>query len=348
MILIDALKVKKEYGEKLKRYLARRNLLNKEYTLLSDNSFIYLPVTEATAGDLEELKKRFGAIPTRKHLQRRRTEQYGKIVSSIIGNRSGNITKRYDLLGNIAIIEADKQYARKIATAIMRLNKNVESVYRKAGAVSGRYRTREYKYVAGKRIYVATYKENGCIFKFDIRKVFFSPRLGYERGRIAAQAGDRENVIVMFAGVGPFAIEIAKKHRTSRVVAIELNRQAVRYMKENAILNKVENVVPVAGDVKKVAAKYAGYADRIVMPLPKSSEKFLEEAFKVAKRQAIVHYYSFTDANDPFKSLEEKLGAFFKARKAKISILNERIVRPYSARTVEVVIDFRIEKSEGF
>ena len=41
-----------------------------------------------------------------------------------------------------------------------------------------------------------------------------------------------------FAGVGPFAIEIAKSHPRASVLAIELNPSAYGYMLKNIRLNK--------------------------------------------------------------------------------------------------------------
>ena len=99
----------------------------------------------------------------------------------------------------------------------------------------------------------------------------------------------------MFAG--PFAIELAKRFKGSMVTAIEENPASVRYMKENIALNKLKNVVPVKGDVKKVAKRYKETADRIIMPLPWSSLDFLDQAALVAKRRATVHIYIFGKIN---------------------------------------------------
>jgi len=46
----------------------------------------------------------------------------------------------------------------------------------------------------------------------------------------------------MFAGVGPFALLLAR--RGARVVAIDKNPVAVKYLRENAILNKIDLEIP--------------------------------------------------------------------------------------------------------
>jgi tRNA G37 N-methylase Trm5 len=59
--------------------------------------------------------------------------------------------------------------------------------------------------------------------------------------------------MVMFAGVGPYAIQIAKKQpKVKEVIAIEINPVAVKYAKENVVLNKVQDKVKVIeGDVRE-------------------------------------------------------------------------------------------------
>jgi len=252
--------------------------------------------------------------------------------------------KSFDLFGDIAVIDSIPKNARAMAKLLISGNSNIKTVLRKGGAVSGRYRTRKYIYVAGKRNFSAVYKENGCVFKFDLRKTFFSPRLSFERHRIASAAKEGENVIVMFAGAGPFAIELAKVHRKSLVVGIELNKQAYLYMVDNASINKTSNVVAVHGDVRKMAHMYEGFADRIVMPLPKTAHTFLDSVYICAKQRCIVHYYSFGSRESVFDDEWARISRFFSSAGAKAAIIGKRVVRPYSSNEVEAVLDIELEK----
>ena len=229
--------------------------------------------------------------------------------------------------------------AKKVAGAIMRTNRSIRTVLRKGGAVKGRYRTRKFHFVAGRKNYIANYRENGCTFRFDVRTAFFSARLAYERKRIAGLAKGGEKVVVMFSGVGPFAIEIAKAHGTCRVVAIELNKEAHKAALENKRLNRIDNVALVQGDVKKLAPEYKGFADRIVMPLPKGASKFLAEALLVAKDSCVVHYYAFCRA-DREKETVERIRKFVESRGRKFRLIGKRTVRPYSSKEIEIVVDF--------
>ncbi len=268
---------------------------------------------------------------------------YRTLLLKSLGKKSyDEATKSFDVLGGTAVIDAEPKVAKKVADALMRSNPRISTVLRKGGAVSGEFRTRKYYYVKGRRSFVVEHRENGCVFRFDIRKTYFSPRLSFERARIAAMAKDGETVVDMFAGVGPYAIEIAKSHKASRVVAIELNRDAYESMVENIRLNKAGNVTPLCGDAKKLVAKYSRSADRIIMHLPKSGPEFLEAAEGMARKGCVVHYYAFGSIDGAFEENEKVLRDFFRKKKRRIRVLSERQVRPYSASEIEVVIDFAV------
>lgn len=255
------------------------------------------------------------------------------------------IPRSYDLVGDIAIVEIKdevKKHEKEIAKAIMAIHKNIFVVAKKASAMSGEFRTRKLKIIAGERRTETLYKEHDCIMRLDVAKAYFSSRLSNERKRIAELIKPKENVLVFFAGVGPFALVIAKKNPKASVTGIELNHVAVNYFKENIYLNKLKNCEAILGDVKRQARKFANSANRILMPLPQSAETFLDAAFTVAKNKAVVHFYNFAPADDPFSQAKEKISAAAKKNKCKIKIVNEKIVRPYAPHIVQVCIDFQV------
>ncbi len=253
-------------------------------------------------------------------------------------------SKSYDIVGNIAVIDADPKHAKALAEQVMATNKNVKTVLRKGGAISGKFRTRKHIYVMGRRNYVAQYKENNCVFMVDLRKAFFSTRLAFERQRIVNLSKDGETVLVMFAGVGPFAIEIAKRNKASKVIAVELNEDACRYMRDNVSLNKTVNVEVVNEDVLIYSKKNKDIADRIIMPLPMSSFNFLSSAYESAKKTCIINYYAFGSKDTAFEDSKNIIKNYFSKLKCETKILGRRIVRPYSSKSIEVVLDLVIKK----
>jgi len=197
------------------------------------------------------------------------------------------------------------------------------------------------KYVAGEKSKEALYRENQCSFRFNIDKTYFSPRLSNERKEIAGKVKKKDEVLVMFAGVAPFSIVIAKKSKAN-VVSNEINRQANKYAKINVDLNNLKDKVElVQGDIKRIAPKLKKKFDVIVMPRPQLKESFLKEAFKLSKKSTRIYYYDFCKQGE-INDIVEKVKSEAKKSRKKIKILNKKVageIAPYRAR---VRIDFKI------
>jgi tRNA (guanine37-N1)-methyltransferase len=327
-------RVEKGKAEGLKKFLKKNGMLNSSYGVFGSNSFIYFPLNGELDDKTEKAARKLGA--------RLVDKKFKPLKGRMQGNRATmDAARGYDLYGNIAVIDATPFAAKKMARLLMKSNKNIKTVLRKGGSVSGKYRTRKFIFVSGERNYIATYRENGCLFRFDVRKVFFSTRLAYERKRISDLVRDGEHVMVLFAGVGPYAIVIAKNHRKSKVIAIELNSSACKNMRDNIILNKTRNVICEKGDVNKFGDKYKGFADRIVMPLPKDSSSFLPVALKMSKKGCIIHYYHFCRA-DKVEAAANSVKLFFRKRGVSARVINQRVARPYSSKEIEIVLDVRV------
>jgi len=342
--------INKIYAEKVKKILVKNNLIDGTRKVLHENDMVGFPILNID----NNIKKLFGRLKIKFELKEINESSIleKKVPLKEIIKDEKRISKRYDILGNIAIInirdlnsnKGAKEEILKAANAIMKFHPNIKTVVAKASAVSGIYRTRKFRYIAGKRTYVAEYKENNCIFKFDIRKSFFSNRLSYERTRIIKNVKNNENVIVMFAGVGPFSIEIAKAHPSANIVSIELNKHAFNAMVKNIKLNKVSNVEPVLGDVKKVSKEYRNFADKIIMPLPKDSMNFLDDAFIVARNGAVVTLYTFGQSETVLKETKNKIKMHAKKHRYKVKFIFNRVVKPYSRSEDEIVVDYKIIK----
>ncbi len=264
----------------------------------------------------------------------------------------------FDQIGSIAIVEISsgvEKQAKQIAAEIMQTNKHITSVYAKSSEMQGIYRVRKLKFLAGKKTTITTYKESGCVFELDVAKVYFSPRLAFERTRIANEVKNGEKILALFAGVGPFPIVIAKKlkneGKTPNIIANELNPTAVKYLNKNVAANKVQEMIIVEkGDAAKTLKKHEKWANRVIMPLPHTAEKFLPLAIDATAAGGVVHFYGFgphrsektRKPTNPFKKLEEKIKRMCKEKKRKCKIVFKRVVRPYSPFSVQVVIDFKV------
>ena len=257
----------------------------------------------------------------------------------------------FDTLGNIAIIEVPKGLGKKqrlIAKAVLDSNPAIKTVVKKTGAHQGKFRVEPVRFLAGEKNLTADYRESGCRFRVSLGKVFFSPRLSMERLRIAKLIQPGEVVGAFFAGVGPFPIVFAKNSEMKQAVAIELNPVAVKDLKFNIGLNKLNPdkknpvIIALEGDVNKIVPKkFKGRFDRIAMPIPKSANTFLKAALLGIKPSGgVIHFYSFSSAENPFEPIEKIIEAECEKNGFKVKFVFERQVRTFSKDTVQVVIDF--------
>ena len=261
------------------------------------------------------------------------------------------LVKSFDSVGNIAVIEIPPELEKKekiIGEALLGVNPRFETVCKIAGAHKGAFRVQPVKVIAGKRNKTALYVESGCRMKVDLGKVFFSPRLSHERERIGKLIKKGEVVGAFFAGVGPFPLVFAKNSPMKKAVAIELNPHAVKLMRENIVLNKVqEKIEPVLGDVNKLAStKFKGKFDRAVMPLPKDAGGFLEATMLSIKPSGgTIHFYQFSPIDDPFTGPLKKIRETATKLGLKTRVLRKKMVRSFSAQTIQVVLDFKVKKA---
>lgn len=161
----------------------------------------------------------------------------------------------FDIIGDIAILEIPDELRKKeklIAKTLIKIHKNIKTVYKKSGERKGVYRLRKIKKILGNGP-ETMHKESGCLFKMDVEKTYFSVRESTERLRISEKIKPRENILVLFSGVGPFGIVAAKNHKDSKIDMVEINPMACKYAQENIGINRVsENVRSFCGNANKV------------------------------------------------------------------------------------------------
>jgi tRNA (guanine37-N1)-methyltransferase len=236
----------------------------------------------------------------------------------------------FDTLGSIALVKmADEiaPYAHQIGKAIIATQKSIKTVCMDSGIVD-EFRTRNVKVVAGDKTTETVHREYGMTFRMDVARVFFSPRLATEREVVARNVEAGEVVIDMFAGIGPFSVLIAKTRSPKVVYAIDLNPEAIRFMKENIALNKAGAVIPILGDAREEIAKLEK-ADRIIMNLPHDASGFVADALKALKSGGTIHYYEIMDD----AALQPRLDEITDIARREGRVMNElarRKVKSYS------------------
>jgi len=254
--------------------------------------------------------------------------------------------KSFDVFGNIIIVKFSKEFKvrdkKKFAKNLLNRYKSVKTVLEKTGKFKGRLRKQMTKWLAGEKTKESLYRENGCVFRFNIDKTYFSPRLNNERKEIAGKIKKGDEVLVMFAGVGPYPIVIAKNSLVGKVYLNEINREANKYAQLNIELNKLKDkVVLLPGDIKRAARKIKEKFNVIVMPRPQLKDNFLKEAFSLSKKNTRIFYYDFCKEDEIDSVVEMIKGEAKKARK-KIRILNVKHAGEIAPYKFRVRIDFKI------
>ena len=222
-----------------------------------------------------------------------------------------------DVIGDIAILKFPKgvlvSERKKVAIEVMERNKNVKVVLEKVGRVSGRLRKHKTKWLAGEKRKDTVHKESGCVFKLNVDETYFSARLSEERKRVAEdickKIKNKQKILVMFAGVGPFPIVIAKKlkrkNKKVEIVSSEINKKASGFAVENVKLNKVSDYVDVVqGDSRKLRGKF----DVIVMPRPNLKTTFLDSTMKLSKKGTVIYYYGFGGRKEVLDEVKKEVG----------------------------------------
>ncbi len=272
--------------------------------------------------------------------QRRPRSLREALEGKLDGDELGLLSSSYNVVGDIAVLELDDRLMAKrrmIGEALLSCFPSIRVAAVKTSMVSGEYRVPGVEVVAGEARTETVHREHGCVYKLDVSKAYFSPRLGRERMRVASQVGGGERVLVMFAGVGPYPILIAKRAR-AEVVAVELNPDAVAYMRWNVMRNRVA-VEVMEGDAAGVVPKL-GVFDRIVMPLPKEAGSFLAAAMPALKKGGVIHYYTFArNGLEATGHLLETVGGM--GRRARI--LEAVECGSYSPCMSRYCVDFKLE-----
>jgi tRNA (guanine37-N1)-methyltransferase len=249
-----------------------------------------------------------------------------------------------DVVGDIAIVKLgrlSRSEKRRFGGALLKELRNVNCVFEQEGGVEGEFRLRKLVHLAGERRTLTTHRENGCVFKVDVAKCYFSPRLSTERLRVARLAKPDDRVLNMFAGVGPFSIPIARM-AGARVTSCDLSAYACELHSENNGLNKVERLVRVKNaDASELPSTTRLKFDRVIMPHPSQADRFLSTALELAKKGGTIHYYRHVlgrDDEEAFSGLARELSEAL-PRRSRYSV---RKVREVGPRWLELVADVRL------
>jgi tRNA (guanine37-N1)-methyltransferase len=247
----------------------------------------------------------------------------------------------YELIGEIAIINELTVPQKEAIEGILEHHPSTNTILLKEEPLKGEYRVGEYKKLYGEET-ETIHKEFGCRFKVDPTKVYYSERFSTERKRVVDQIQDGEKVLVMFAGVGPFAIMAAEHAEPEKVVSVEKNPKAAKYLKQNIELNnKSDTIETYEGDVREILPNLEDSFDRIIMPLPESAHSFLNTAIKKSSEAGIIHLYCFKQ--EDWASVEKKVFDGLETGEDGLSVLNRVVCGDRGPSSQRVCLDIKLD-----
>jgi tRNA (guanine37-N1)-methyltransferase len=152
---------------------------------------------------------------------------------------------------------------------------------------------------------------------------------------------DGEVIIDMFAGVAPFGLVICKRAGPKIVYSIDINPDAEGFVRMNMQLNRVENIVPITGDSAEMIRELPD-ADRIIMNLPQTADKFLCAALSRTKIGGVVHMHKVIERAET-DGLIEKIKKDARSGGFGISVNSVTELKTYSPTMSVYVLDIRRE-----
>jgi tRNA wybutosine-synthesizing protein 2 len=241
------------------------------------------------------------------------------------------------VVGSVVLVDVgDAPRPAEVGEALLDLHGEADTVLARGG-IAGQHREPDVEVLAGTGETETVHVEHGTRYALDLAAVMFSPGNKAERARMGETVTEGERVLDMFAGIGYFALPMARAG--AEVTAAERNPDAYRFLVENAVLNGVEQRVDAyRADCRDVEAT----ADRIVMGHYEAHER-LDAALDALVPDGTVHMHEATPEalvpDRPVDRLERAADAHGRA----VEIEAVRDVKGYSEGVRHVVVDAIVE-----
>jgi tRNA (guanine37-N1)-methyltransferase len=255
------------------------------------------------------------------------------------------IPKSFDVIGDIVIVEINEKildYKDKIGKSLLTLFPSINTVYRKASAVSGDLRLREIELLAGEKKCETLHIEHGVKIWTNVCETYFSPRLGHEHHRVAEKCLEDEVIVDLFTGVGPFPLHIAKKVNAI-IYAADINRTALKCLEKSMDLNNLKGkIAAIYGDCRLVTDTFV-QADRIIMNHPSQAHEYLDVVCQIIKPGGVVYFYQFVPDDEPEEKMKEILEAKLREHNFSIvKVLSFQKIRESAPREIHACLEVEI------
>ncbi len=219
----------------------------------------------------------------------------------------------------------------------------VATVLTQVGPVSGELRTPTVERIAGSETETEVV-EHGIRWRFDAARIMFAAGNRTERDRVRHLVRPGERVVDLFAGIGYFAIPAARSGPGTRVVAVEKNPVAFRYLVDNARRNHVAEQVDCRLGENRSVALPSGEADRVFLGYLPDATPWVPRALELLSPDGgWIHVHTVADARGaPSNAVAPVASALRGAGARATGPLRARKVKPYGPGRTHVVVDAHV------
>lgn len=329
--------VPRERGEEIRRILDERGLLLKHLRIAHDGTHLLLPTLRRVDFGFPAREAEFdvGYVPIRSY----------KDVVEVPPSLRRSLPSSFDVVGDVAVIKIPEElrpYREAIGRAILRWNPKIRTAVEDHG-VKGEHRVRKIEILAGEARTTTIHVEHGLRYRVDLARAYFSPRLATERARVANLVREDEVVADPFAGVGPYAILIARRRKPRRVHASDANAAAVDLLRLNVAANRADRVGVRHGDARTILPQIRP-VDRVILDLPHSAIEFLPNALAALQSGGTVHLYRILKRAEEEETMQV-IKAIAHEAGFRITNLGSHPVRAYSPTQHHIAFDVTVDRT---
>ena len=236
---------------------------------------------------------------------------FEKISSQIDAELHNILPKKWKKVGDIIILDLSKidiekrRHVAKIYANIL----NAKTILQK-NKISGELRKPEDTELLYGNETITEISEYGIKYKLDLVEIMWSPGNTGWRSALSGPTKvsdfytfDEPKIIIdYFAGIGYFAIQMAKGYSEAKVIAIDKNPKSIEYLSLNAKENAVTNIEIINDDCRNIQTK----ADVIHLGYIGNTIDFLEHAYNCLNDNGTVIFHeAYRNSWLGFKSRSE-------------------------------------------
>ncbi len=268
-------------------------------------------------------------------------------VRAIVAREAGpevaaRLPRGYHRMGRVLLLRLPPGLEAHDATigSAWQRSLGVATVLAQVGPIDGEARRPRLRRLAGTETTTEVI-EHGIRYRFDAAETMFATGNRTERQRIATLVRPGETVADLFAGIGYFAVPIAARARPARLVAVEKNPAAHRYLVQNLAPYAARvPVEAVLGDNRTVDLPRAAF-DRLLLGYLPRSDPWIPRALALARPEgAWLHVHRVADARAPLAvSAAMVAREIEEAGAAVVGAGTAREVKPYGPGRRHVVVD---------